>query len=387
MQDVFNLDKSKKLIEIGAVLILFFAPFVNPLHYLGLLFGLLGWIIIVFNKSNRINYFLNIPLVKWFLVFNLISFAGIFYADYTSYAIRKWSRVFQATVTFLIFFEIVKDKKDFLKILNYFLIGAFIIGVHGILNYHFTNARRADALMGVNTRAIYFISLLFIPLFFYMVKDIGLKYKILYGLTSLNFFYNIIITKTRGAWIALFGGLLLFGVLYNKKILIIIILIFLISVPFMQEDYFDRARSIIELEDSRIDKWPLTLEMLEGKSLIFGVGPGNYYAYAQYEYDISGGMRRHTHNLFLQFAIELGLIGLIYISAFTINIFTMAIRACKSVKSIKNLGSAYLSSFLIILFSFYLHTLTHLSIHNRSTAAILMFLLAGFVSLYKDAIC
>lgn len=379
MPKILNASRAKVMLKAGLILILLFSMIENPPHYLGLLLALIAWIRLMYEKENRIKYILNIPFVRAILVLLVISFLPVFYAEYTHYVIRKWSRVLQALFTYLFFYELLIQEENLMRYTNYLLAGAIGVGIHGLIDYWVRNPRRADAFMGPNTRAIYFLLVLFIPLAYVFLKELNMKRRLLYGFSSIIVFFNIVLTKTRGAWMALAAGLVFFSFIKGKKLLALLMILFMIAAPFLSENIAERGRTILDFEDTRIEEgWPQAIDMLTDHNIFLGVGSGNYRALAQNEYDISGGMRRHTHNLFLQFTVDLGIMGLIYIIAFTIYLFSQMKKAYEKFFGSDSFEEAYIIAFLTVIISFYVHTLTHLSIHNRSTAAIAMFLLAGF---------
>lgn len=373
-----------RLMHLGVIFIIFFAPFINPLHYLGLLAGLIGWVYLIYQKKNSIDYILNIPLVKLLLVLLVVSFIYIFYAEYTYYALRKWSRILQAVVTYLIMFEIVKEDKIFIKFNHYLITFAGLIALHGLLYYFYVSPVRISVLFSVNTRAVYFLLLVFLPLSFAASKKISLTRKLWYTIVAGAMVFNVIITKTRGAWLGLVAGFIIYGFLRQKKILALIFIVLIAIVPLLPEGYISRANTIFEFDDPRIEGWEKAWHMLTERNVLLGVGPGNYHALAQYEYDISGGMRRHTHNLIIQFIIELGLFGFIYIVVFITNLAVLIHKIRKAVSAEENIKRDFVLAFSSLYVAFLVHTLTHLSIHNRSTAALAMFILACFAKLLQE---
>ena len=129
----------------------------------------------------------------------------------------------------------------------------------------------------------------------------------------------LIYTWSRGAWLGFMFGVIIFMLMYSKKTLAAM-LFCLLAVPFLPfvlpESITQRFLSIGNLGDSstsyRVYIWKGVLSMLRD-FFVTGIGIGNdsfklvYPAYA-----LSGiETAPHSHNLYLQITVELGIFGLI----------------------------------------------------------------------------
>ncbi len=129
----------------------------------------------------------------------------------------------------------------------------------------------------------------------------------------------LIYTWSRGAWLGFMLGVIIFMLMYSKKTLAAM-LFCLLGIPFLPfvlpESIIQRFTSIGDLGDSstsyRVYIWNGVVKMLKDY-LFTGIGIGNesfklvYPAYA-----LSGiETAPHSHNLYLQITVELGIFGLI----------------------------------------------------------------------------
>ncbi len=151
------------------------------------------------------------------------------------------------------------------------------------------------------------------------------------------FYLFAILSGTRGIWLAVLGPVLLLPFLVkkaqnkeNKNILkyltvhfIIFVLLFSIAYPILGSDQFQikklnseilskRIRSILDLEETsnkgRVLIWKATIKSIIKRPLL-GIGIGNYPAVLSQnaEYAKAGSS---AHNLYLNIAAEIGLLGL-----------------------------------------------------------------------------
>ncbi len=129
----------------------------------------------------------------------------------------------------------------------------------------------------------------------------------------------LIYTWSRGAWLGLLIGLLIFFLIYSKNTLSVL-LFSVLGIPFLPfvlpESITSRFLSIGNLADSstsyRVSIWRGVLNMLEDFS-VSGIGIGNGAFSMVYPiYSLSGcETAQHAHNLYLQITAELGIIGLV----------------------------------------------------------------------------
>lgn len=132
-------------------------------------------------------------------------------------------------------------------------------------------------------------------------------------------FLCLIFTWARGAWLGAIAAMLIFAVLYSKKT-IPFMLLCLVLVPFLPvvlpESIVTRITSIGDMTDSstsyRFYIYKSAIAMA-ADFFFTGIGAGNKNFTSVYvSYSYSGiEAAPHSHNLFFQLVIELGIIGLV----------------------------------------------------------------------------
>jgi putative inorganic carbon (HCO3(-)) transporter len=134
-----------------------------------------------------------------------------------------------------------------------------------------------------------------------------------------------VFTWSRGAWLAAIISTFIFFIIYNKKTFRIFgVALFVIPIiPIvMPSNVLNRFLSIADLSDSsisyRIYTWRGTVEAIKAH-FFSGIGYGNEafkQVYPQYAYS---GMEaaEHSHSLFLQLLLGLGIVGLVIFALIT----------------------------------------------------------------------
>jgi putative inorganic carbon (hco3(-)) transporter len=177
---------------------------------------------------------------------------------------------------------------------------------------------------------------LLIALTFYTKK---IKTKIPLILLTLIGVVCLFLTASRGAWLGLIAGLVLFTILKTKltnknKLLtgaIAIVLLLIISAPV---SYFIlKERTINPSLAGRVPIWTNSLQMIK-ESPLHGYGIGSFIP--EYEKNFPDAKNaQHAHNIFLNIAIESGLIVL---AVLVWILFTLFIYPLKNKTNILNIG-------------------------------------------------
>jgi len=165
------------------------------------------------------------------------------------------------------------------------------------------------------------------PLLYFARKIGGKKGRVLFGLSAGVAGYVLVLTLSRGSWLATGAASLMIGVLFERRVLLILVLVGL-SAPFwVPEDAVDRASEMkaIDVNDPnlkedegsafvRVDQWRMIPSVLVD-SPIFGHGyqrfPWVYKRFGAY------GWYKGAHVGYAEYAAEAGMIGLFfYLSIF-----------------------------------------------------------------------
>lgn len=313
-----------------------------------ILLNIIGFIFIEKERINVRHHIKNIFKDKLFLSLLLLNFSmylSAIVAINKKIAITNSIRFSFYVFIFYLISYTLKNKKQIFNIINAFIVTTVISSIVSIYQIFKlfsidepinSNNRIHSFLENSNNLGAYTILAIFILIMF-MIKSEKKSFKIFFGFTTLLLLINIISSQSRNALIGLCIGIFLVAILYDKRFIIlsIILPILLFIIP------QSRLR-ILEILDpsqniSRFKIWEAAKMMIKDNP-IFGVGYENF----QVQYPIyvnnnpetllyaEGYVALHPHNIFLKFQSELGILGTIaFILFISIAIITL-IRLCIS---------------------------------------------------------
>ncbi len=354
---VFTIISFKKT-SLGLYLISFLLPTylirfnIGPIPFTFLegmiLILFLIWIIKEIRNKNLLKIIKELPQNKFFIPIILLLIAStisIFVAPGQRAALGIWKAYFiEPLFLFLVIIHTIKTRKQ-IKLIFYSLgFSASIIALIAIIQYllgynipeayNLPNIKRATSIYQFPS-ALGLFSAPILTLYIGMVieklriKDYKLRImnrKILFYLTVIIFLaIAIILAKTEGAVIAVSAAtfFMLMFTKYRKHVvigsLIIILLLFLIP---QTQNYLITLLTFRDVSgDVRIALWQGTLRLIKNHP-IFGAGLAGFPTlYEKYKEAKHVELLQYPHNIFLNFWVETGLLGLISLIWLVINYF------------------------------------------------------------------
>lgn len=140
------------------------------------------------------------------------------------------------------------------------------------------------------------------------------KIKIITGIFLVLAAVSIGLTYARGACLSIVMAIAAYAVCYKKKIILPLILLIAL-VLYFDTNLFNRMISVFTTIDTstelRFALWESTSEMILDHPFL-GIGWGAYYfVYPSYDFYMQGNFIKivHAHNMYLNIAAEIGLIG------------------------------------------------------------------------------
>lgn len=286
-----------------------------------------------------------------FLAINILSFlVSIDYAN----SLREVVRFLSIFSFFILGSILINSASSLTKILKSILISALIPALTGIYHLIFRGSifvdyegRLAATFAHPNMLAFYLFFVIAIALFIFLY---GFKKNILsyfYAFLGLLFFVPLMITYTRGAWLALILFLIVIGIFKFRKILFISILFFsltYISIPSLQSRVNNAFRindynsSISWRFDLYRDLWQYSQDRpwlgygIDNASLVIAQNRDPHLGSAE------------PHNDYLKILLETGYIGLIIYLMFLI---ILVLELFKKYKLDQPIRVKYFNFFLI----------------------------------------
>ena len=264
-------------------------------------------------RGSKILYF-------W-LLFIVINVLSLLISFDIGLGIREIARLLSIVSIFLLAQIFVKTKKDLTTSLKVILISAVLPALIGVWQYLYKadiiagfDGRLAATFAHPNMLAFFTFFAFSISLFVFLhgKKDNVLSY--FYLLASILFLIIIILTYTRGSWLALLLFIFIIGVVKFKRLLLVSFMLFLLVygfVPSLQNRVNDTFNfrnydsSIVWRYNLYKDSWGIAKE----KPIL---GHGSDTASTLIEYNRSYRLGSpEPHNDYIKTFMEIGIIGLI----------------------------------------------------------------------------
>ncbi|HZY41033.1 MAG TPA: O-antigen ligase family protein, partial [Anaerolineae bacterium] len=305
----------------------------------------------VAGSARVTHYAIRLTLLDWsVLAFLLVSIASTFLADDRVYALRELRVIIFEPVIYYALIRAAKlDDKAVWRIVDALIAAGAIVAVIGLIQYMF-NLNLITAEEGTMRLRSMYGSPNNVGLFLGRVLPIGLAVAVLgrgrrravYALTLIPIAAAIVLSQSRGAiFLGVPAAILAIGLLAGGRWLWASIGTLLVAgvaaIPLLNSP---RIQALFNGEGGtsffRVALWKSTLDLI-GDRLWLGVGPDNFlYAYrgrylrpeAWQEPSLS-----HPHNVVLDFAARLGLLGLTAFVAMQAAFWRVAWRVMRNAKS------------------------------------------------------
>lgn len=315
--------------------------------------------IIIKNHLRLKEVPLFLPVV-FFLVVTLIS--SLFSIDRLT-SLTEWVRLLSIFSLYLLGYLFIKTEKDLNKLIKIIILSALIPSALAIFQY-FSQTGMSLPFEGIYNRifgtfahpnlfAYYLIIPVSILIYTYFVSDKKKIESLFLVFLSAVFFVVLILTFTRGAWLALIIFIFIIGIVKYRKFLfiafIILILSYLLITPIKSrvDDLISNPTSSITW---RLGLWSDSLNYVKER-LFFGQGTGTAKEYILDKRGPQFGSS-DPHNDYLKISLENGVLGLIL---YMLLITTLIYNLIKRYLSASQLNIKVFMLFLIALsISFYI---------------------------------
>lgn len=264
-----------------------------------------------------------------------------------------------------------------------FIVTVVILARHGQYNFRFAEINNAVQPFFRNHVNYSALLVSIIPLYFAFYKLTGLKrVKIIISITIVILLIALFFSYSRGAWLALFSGLIAFILIRKKLLLISFFTFIIISFGFLlwmksnnrylqyspdfqttifHQDFREHLIATYRLKDvsteERFYRWIAGIRMIKDNWLT-GYGPNTFsdnykpYAIPAFKTWVSDNKDKSTvHNYFLLITVEQGIPGLIFFLLLTGGLLYYAQKIYHSTEDIfyKTVAATIASVFLILI--------------------------------------
>ncbi|MDR2939291.1 MAG: O-antigen ligase family protein [Clostridiales bacterium] len=271
---------------------------------------------------KRVNIFL------YFFVF--FAAYSLFISNSVGDSLRVFMILFSCIILSIVLMGLITDKKTLNMVLSFICVGVFLTSLYGVYQKITGVEMRAefiDFVVSANMPGRIFSTMdnpnnyaeyltLLLPLclaYFLTSRDEIKKFVILmvFGLGALM----LVFTLSRGAYLTFAFGLALFILMVNSRLIPYGIILVLVIVPLMPNNFIINRLMTIGKDSSssyRFLIWEGVLRMIQAYGLQgIGMGPSAFRKiYDIYSNDAAYNAW-HSHNLILQMWVEMGIGGLI----------------------------------------------------------------------------
>ncbi|MDD3654590.1 MAG: O-antigen ligase family protein [Desulfotomaculaceae bacterium] len=333
--------------EAGVYAAALLLPFVPFKALFGLAVLTLASLIYKITVRPRFRFYLTpllIPLLLFFVI--------MFYATVTSVSFWDSASEFLIPVTGLIYLLVIIntfDNRDKLNNLIFCVAAAGLITAGYAIYQYYTGAsvvelrkewvdltqnpeikNRAYAVFeNPNLLAQYLVLLATLTLgaAFNAVRT---GQRLFYAATFALAAFCLVLTWSRGGWLALVAALLIFAVFKNKLVIHLLVIAGIMAYSAMPQAIISRLSTITSLKDTsnayRLDTWFSAWDLIK-THWETGVGLGRKaFARVYYTHMINSNVVPHSHNLYLQLISEFGILGLAVFCWLFLGIFRLGLK-------------------------------------------------------------
>jgi O-antigen ligase len=262
-------------------------------------------------------------LELWLLAYILVSILAIIFSSDFSLSISH-AKHFSILAVFIFGSQALMNGAKVRLYLSMLVLGGLINAVYAFFRFAALGEgglqRRLHGFIGSWMTFSGFMMIIILLLLARIIWTARSRATILYAFAALFLIIVLVLSMTRNSWVGLFFGVLTLCFLHSRKIFVfglgLIIVLGIISTPFLPTDVKARFRSIFTTKDTtnrdRIYMATIAVNIIK-KHPLLGIGPGTLGT--QLQYYVSEGIDKnwripHLHNNILQIAAVKGLLGL-----------------------------------------------------------------------------
>jgi O-antigen ligase len=274
------------------------------------------------------------PVIRGWAIFLVVMMIAVVDSPFIGRAIRLYANYLSYFAMFLVPFLIIKDRKDFIFWLKVFawsfvlpVMYANIDFLHGGQFYADAGNRIKGTFSHPNVLAFYLS--LGLTFYFYLLKSgfLKLKRSAFWGILVLmiNMVILLLATKTRNAWIASFGIFFIYGLLKDRKALLLLFLLMpaLLVVPSVKERVVTVFNGKSSVDYQGVNSFEWRLRMWTSSFPVIARKPIQGYGLTSFK-EMSpqfseGRANMGAHNVYVETLFESGIIGLLALLGLFLN--------------------------------------------------------------------
>jgi O-antigen ligase len=319
-------------------------------------------------------------VINAMLIFFAVLILSIVLSDYYRLGLEYLDKILRYLIIYFSIIHFIKNQKQLHKIFITLSVSILISSVYSIYQYFSLNIRRASGFLPTLTNES--VLLMVLSIMIMLIYRTNNKFKYYYLFVTLISVFSLMVSNTRGAWVAFIAALILFSFLVDKRIIIslfIISMIFITLFPSFQV----RFNSIFDLSNSsnneRILMWRSAFEMWQDRPIL-GHGIGSFEKLYPEQYMLENARvesRRYAHSNIFDLLAETGILGLFsYLYLF----IAIIKHGFNKIKLFQDKAKVVVYGYFISILSFFIHGLTFTNIFISHSANIFWVIIAIYMT-------
>lgn len=258
--------------------------------------------------------------------FLIIILLSSFWAYSPANVIEKFiSPVLQYVVLYYAVINFIEEENQIKTTIFVFWVFTFISALYGGYEYFVIGVNRAEGFLKISNRLGSVMMMYIILNYSIILFNKKIKYR-LFGLIGMSAgLLGLFASVSRQALLASFIGIFIVSILKSKKNIILFFIVILIIISIMPGAYINRLSNLTSLESgnkARLLMYRAGWEIFKDNTIL-GIGFNNIRSLHQEStiLDFLSYDHRQLHNIFINIAVELGLLGLIsFLTVFTLTL-------------------------------------------------------------------
>jgi len=347
-----------KYLSLGVFLTVAFSPVLPTMVLVGLSF-ICAFVFVLHVIKNKEFTFVKAPMNVAVVFFVIALLWGVINSFATMSSLKQVMVHGSFILFYFVVINVIRTKEQWKALLKVFIASAFIVALYGIVqNFFGVSSAESwideDMFGNIGQRVYSFFNnpnvlgeflVLTIPigvaLLWTKIKE---EHRVLFAFVLMCMVGCMIFTWSRGAWLGMLIAVALYLVISDKRwmfagilcVLLIPIALYVTGNTAIIERFISIGNTADTSTAYRVSIWNASVNMI-GDFWVCGIGIGSdAYTTIYPSYALPGAkFALHSHNLFLQFWVETGLIGIVSLVAVILG-FIKTVFSTSVVRKIKN---------------------------------------------------
>jgi putative inorganic carbon (hco3(-)) transporter len=264
------------------------------------------------------------------LPFLFLAFAAVIYSPVQLEALRRFFTYFCFFVMFSFAFAVVRSERDLLYFLKMIVLSSVPPVTYGLFQIttgsDLYEGRIQSTFSHPNIFAFFIVIIIGVILFLQSTARLKVsgRYRLILLVYLVPLLILLLFTKTRSAWIGCAVQFLVYGIVYDRKALVLLLLapFIVLAIPGVADRVNDLSSGNDYLGGPAINVNAYTWRMILWESSfsyiwerpIFGYGLASFFFYSPEFFPLGRLQGTDAHSVYIQTIFEMGFVGLISLS-------------------------------------------------------------------------